>query len=117
MIKILEKSDENMSKVDLYRLTQSPELQMLKKVDDGTQIVVTKWCEFEDTKVVDGKEEATTLLSIMDENGVAYTAQSATFRASFFDIVDIMDGEQFTIKKISGLTKAERPYINCVLVG
>lgn len=114
MLNIIKKSDESMSKIDLYKLTQSPELQMLKKIEDETCIKVTKWCEFQDVKEDTG--EITELLSIMDENGTCYTAQSSTFKRSFFDIVGIMEGEEFTIKKISGLTKAERPYINCVLV-
>ena len=60
--------------------------------------------------------EVSSLLGILDPDGNSYVTQSATFKRSFADIADIFDdGEKFSIKKISGQTKAGRPYVNCVL--
>ena len=115
MITIKEKS-ENLSKIDLYKLTQSPELQVIKNLMDGEMIKVGGYCYYEDVKESTG--EVADLLSIMDaDTGVCYACQSATFKRSFEDIKNLMDGEQFTIKKLSGTTKSGRPYVNCALVG
>ena len=49
MITIKEKS-ENLSKIDLYKLTQSPELQVVKNLMDGEMIKVGGYCYYEDVK-------------------------------------------------------------------
>ena len=55
------------------------------------------------------------IVSIITPDKKVYSGQSATFRQSLKDIEDVMDGEKFSIIKISGKTKAGRDYINCTL--
>lgn len=116
MIKVLETSRE-LTKVEQYKMTLGREITVLKDVPDGTMIEVNAYCKYIDVKD-DGKEIE--LLSILDNDGQVYSCQSATFRNSFADICDIMmdDGklDGFSIKKISGTTKAGRPFIDCALV-
>lgn len=116
MIKVLCTSRE-LTKVEQYKMTLGREIMVLKDVPDGTMIDVDAYCEYIDVKD-DGSEVR--LLSILDKDGQVYSCQSATFRRSFSDICDIMsDGDvydNFSIKKLSGVTKAGRPFIDCALV-
>ena len=116
MIKVLGTSRE-LTKVEQYKMTLGREITVLKDVPDGTMIDVDAFCEYIDVKD-DGSE--VTLLSILDKDGQVYSCQSATFRRSFSDICDIMVNENgfdnFSIKKLSGVTKAGRPFIDCALV-
>lgn len=108
---IIRKSRE-VSKVELYRMTKSPEVTSLSKIADNTEIKVSAFLVYEDVKTTG---EIATLLAILSDEGVAYACESQTFRTSFEEIAEIFDGEDFAIRKISGTTKAGRPYINCVL--
>ena len=110
MIKIIETSKE-LTKVEKYLMTQSPAIVSLSKTEDDISISVDAWLIFTDSK--DTGEEVE-ILSILSGDNV-YSCQSETFKRSFADIVEVMEGEHFAIKKISGETKAGRPYINCVL--
>lgn len=113
MVEIKSTSRE-LTKVERYRLTLSPEIKTVQDLDDGTVISVVAFCEFNDVDEASG--EVSSLLGILADDGSSYVTQSATFKRSFKDIADIFDdGEQFSIKKISGVTKAGRPYVNCVL--
>ena len=113
MIEIKETSRE-LTKVEKYLMTQSPEIQSLKDVEDGSVINVTAFCRFEDIKEDSG--EAVDLLAILDDSDNSYVTQSATFIRSFMDIVKLFEaGEIIPVKKISATAKNGRPYVNCVL--
>ena len=86
---------------------------MVQTLENGTEIVVNRWCRYED--IDDEKDKTVSLLTILDENNNVYCTQSATFRRSFADMVVLFDGEPFTIKKVSGTTKAGRDFVDCVL--
>lgn len=110
----IKKTSRELTKVERYRLTLSPEIKTVQDVADDTVISVVAYCEFKDINEQTG--EVSDLLGILDKDGTSYVTQSATFRRSFMDIADIFDdGEEFAIRKISGKTKADRPYVNCVL--
>ena len=111
MIKITEKSRE-FTKVEQYLMTVAPSIISAKDVEDGTKITVTGVLEFTDIKD-DGTE--TEIMSIITPDNGVYSCQSSTFKRSIHDIMEIMDGEPFTIVKTSGETKAGRDYINCFL--
>ena len=111
MIKITEKSRE-FSKVEQYLMTVAPSIISAKDVEDGTKITVSGVLEFTDIKD-DGTE--TEIMSIITPDKAVYSCQSSTFKRSIHDIMEIMDGEPFTIVKTSGETKAGRDYINCFL--
>lgn len=110
MINIKEKSRE-FTTVEQYCMTASPEIISMKDVEDGCVIHVNGYLIFEDVK-----EDGTSveMLSIIDPGMKAYVAQSDTFRRSFMDIRGII-GDKFPLKKISGVSKGGRPYVNCVL--
>lgn len=105
------------SKKEIYKMTKDASIIQMKNVPDGTEIKVAKYLTFEDEKE---NGDTTTVHCIMSTDGTAYAYQSKTFDKSLRDIADIMtDGtfnEPFTIRKISGKTKAGRDFINCALV-
>lgn len=117
-MKIIEQSREH-DKVEIYRMTKDAGIKTMASIEDGTEISVESYLLYED---VDSSGVPQTILSIMDKrNNEVFACVSDTFKKSFFDICDIYTGDEdevtsFTIRKISGKTKAGRDYINCTLV-
>lgn len=109
-VTIKEKSRE-FSKVELYLMTSAPSVKSLKDVDDGTSISVAGWLTFEDEK--DGKIAEITSIITPDKEVFAF--QSQTARNSLMEVSDIMGDDSYSVVKLSGLTKAGRPYINLTL--
>lgn len=112
----MKSTSRELSKVERYRLTLSPEIKTVQDLPDDEVINVVAYCTFNDVNEETG--EVAQLLGILDKDGKSYVTQSATFKRSFSDIADIFadEGEsEFSIRKISGVTKANRPYVNCVL--
>lgn len=96
-----------------YKLYKPLNPVSVKDVADGTVITVTMWMEYEDTNS-DG--EMVTILSIYDESAEkTYQTNSATLRREFADMVQILGDEGLQIVKKSGVTKADRPFVTCVL--
>lgn len=93
-------------------MSQGSEIRTIKEVPDGTHIDVSGYLYFDDKK----EEETLHLLSILDNEGNVFTTQSKSFKDSFESIVEIMEGEPFTIKKVSGESKAGRHFVDCTLV-
>lgn len=108
----IKKASSELSKVEIYKMCKSPEVKSIGKEADNIVIDVAEWVLYEDPNH-DG--EIVEILSILDASGTAYACTSATFKRSFFEIAEIMGEDGFSIRKISGTTKAGRPYINCVL--
>ena len=101
------------TEVEQYLMTISPSIQSVKDVEDGTYITVDGVLEFTDIK--ENTEEAADIMSIITPDKHVYSCQSATFKRSIRDISNIMKGKQFTVIKTSGVTKAGRDFVNCVL--
>lgn len=99
------------TEVEQYLMTLDSGITSMKDVEDGTSIAVDGWLEFTDNKK-DGEVE---LIAIIDKNGKAYSAQSATFKRALKNIDGIMHGKPYAIIKKSGVTKAGRPFIDCSL--
>ncbi len=110
MFNIISQSTPDLSKVDIYRMTRDPQIQQAKNLEDGTILEVAAWLEFEDVKQ-DG--DNANLLSILTTDGTVVTTQSQTFKNSFHEVDELMAGDPYSIEKISGTTKAGRPYVNC----
>lgn len=100
------------TKVETYLMTVAPSIKSMKDVPDNTVIPVDGMLTFTDEKE-DG--EVVDILSIITPDKEVYSCQSATFKKSLEDIINIMDGNAFSIVKVSGKTKAGRDYINCIL--
>lgn len=111
MVEIKEMSRE-FTKVEKYLMTTAPDIEPLKNIADGASIPVDGFLIFEDIKA---SGEVQKIVSIITPDKKVYSGQSETFRQSLKDIESVMDGEKFSIIKISGKTKAGRDYINCTL--
>ena len=112
MVEIKTTSRE-FAEVEQYLMTIAPSIQSVKDIEDGTHITVDGVLEFTDIKENTG--EAVDVMSIITPDKQVYSCQSATFKRSIRDISNIMKGKQFTVIKISGVTKSGRDFINCVL--
>lgn len=111
MVEIKEMSRE-FTKIEKYIMTAAPDITPLNSIADGESISVDGYIIFNDIKADGNVQE---ILSIITPDKKVYSGQSATFRQSLKDIESVMDGEKFSIIKISGKTKAGRDYINCTL--
>lgn len=111
MVEIIEMSRE-FTKVEKYLMTAAPDIEPLKNIADGESIPVDGYLIFDDIKDNGDMQE---IVSIITQDKKVYSGQSATFKKSLKDIESVMDGEKFSIIKISGKTKVGRDYINCIL--
>ena len=111
MVEIKEMSRE-FTNVEKYLMTTAPDIEPLKNIADGASIPIDGFLIFDDIK---DSGEVQKIVSIITPDKKVYSGQSATFRQSLKDIESVMDGEKFSIIKISGKTKAGRDYINCTL--
>lgn len=101
------------SKIKQYKLTMSPEIEKMSGIKDDRELKVESWCQYKDTN---SKGEDTLILSI-DTGTAIYATNSTTFMEDFFRINDIMEGEEFSIRVHRGVSKNDREFITCVLVG
>ena len=108
----IKETSRQFTEVEQYLMTLAPSIISLKDVADGEKITVDGVLIFEDSK--DGND-AVDIMSIITPEKKVYSCQSATFKRSIEDIANIMQGKPFTVIKTSGLTKAGRSFINCVL--
>lgn len=119
-MKILQTSRDFSAK-EIYRMTEDRSVVSVKDVADHTILNVNGFLMFEDTNANGDTSE---ILAIMgaDENGeiIVWACQSATFKRSFMNIVDInaksgidIELEPIAIEKLSGKTKADRDYVDC----
>ena len=108
----LSKPEEEVDKRIKYLMTKNPAITSIKEVADNTQLDITHVCDFTD---VDKDGNTVAIESYMDTNGNVYATQSETFKECFSDIRDIFYGEDISIIKKSGKTKAGRDYVFCTL--
>lgn len=111
-MKKINRTSGELSKIEMYLLTQSTSMIMIKDISDGTEIKVDKWCFFDD--IDEEKDKSVSLLSIFD-GSTTYCTQSITFFNAFMEMAELFDGEPFTVIKDSGETKAGRTYVSCHL--
>lgn len=112
-MEIKVKSSENITKVELYKMTRDSGILSMKDVEANAECGVKAWVIFDDTN---NKGEVSEVLSILTDVGAVWSTTSPTFKESFNEIVNIMDGEPFRIRKLEGTSKAGRKYVNCALV-
>lgn len=106
------KSSKELNKRESYKMTLAPDIKKMKDFI-GVQIEVEAYCLYTDINK-DGKEVE--VLSIMDNDGGVCATNSDTFKRDFMNIADLMDGEDYVIEVISGMSKAGREFITCTLV-
>lgn len=103
---------KDFTEVEKYLMTLDRGIRSLKDVEDNTSIPVAGYLTFTSEKE---NGDSVDILSIITPNNVVFACQSATFKRSFDNIFNIMHGKQFSVIKVSGTTKAGRPYIDCAL--
>lgn len=106
------KASREFNKVEVYKMTQDQGAVSVKDVPDGTTLQVSGYLLYED---VDHKGENHELFSVLGEDGTVWTCQSATFKRSFMQMAELFEDEPFSIKKRSGVTKANKDYVDCCL--
>ena len=106
------KASREFNKVEVYKMTQDQGALSVKDVPDGTTLQVSGYLLYED---VDHKGENHELLSVLGEDGTVWTCQSATFKRSLTQMAELFEDEPFSIKKMSGVTKANKEYVDCCL--
>lgn len=112
-MKITYKSNPDITKRDLYLMTRDAEIKSMKDVANGETIKVKQYIYFDDEN---NKGEVTHVLTIMGDNGDVWSTTSKTFMRSFDEISELMEDEEFEIRKKEGVSKAGRPYVDCSLV-
>lgn len=115
---IINKSNE-LNFFEKYALIESPAIISLKNLENGDLICVGSWVEY---KTEDNSGNEIICVSIQDANtGEVYSGQSATFRETFFDIIDKMSDykdeiDTVFIEVLHRTSKAGRDYLICALV-
>ena len=115
-MKILKSNVENIEneKKLVYRLTKGTAVSLANMDDEqlDQSWPVDAWLLYEDTNA---SGNTNTILSILSGHTVL-SGQSAPFRETFLEIVDIMEDEPFSIHvqhRVSG--KSKRKYVTCSL--
>ena len=103
---------KDFTEVEQYLMTLDRGIKSLKDVDDNTSIAVAGYLTFTDEKE---NGDSVDILSIITPDNEVFSCQSATFKRSFDNFTNIMHGKSFSVIKVSGTTKAGRPYIDCAL--
>lgn len=113
------KSSGNLDTYSEYDLIESPAIVSLKNVENKGIICVGSWVEY---RTVDNSGNEITCISVQDSNtGEVFSGQSATFRDSFSDVVDIISDmeetpDMFFVEVLHRTSKSGRDYLICALV-
>ena len=111
----IKRTKKDLDKKEQYIMTLNKAMKSVKDIPDQTEIHVVNFCYFD--KVDEKTGEVVSLLSLLDKSGTVYCTQSETFKNDFSDIAEIFtDDPEFTIMKVSGVTKAGRGFVDCILV-
>lgn len=101
---------ETLTAREVYQLTQTPEMKRVTDIPDDTVLDMDKYILF-----VKNDVELLTF-TLKDGDGSVYVTASNTFINTFKDILECMQKEPFTVRKVSGKSKNNRNFINCMLV-
>lgn len=110
MINIIQKS-RDFDKRETYKMTLA---QDIEKVSDnvGEVVDVSGYLIFEDVKE-DG--ETVKVCTVLDKDGRVFATNSETFIRNLQDIAGIFEGEEFSVKFASGVSKNGRSFMYCTL--
>lgn len=118
-MKILETSREFTAK-EIYNMTQDKAVISVKNVPTNTILHVNGYVVFEDTNNDGDVSEILSIIGERDNGEVeVWACQSATFKRSFMDIVEIIKQSDMNledvidIQKLDGETKSGRSYVDC----
>ena len=104
--------NKELTKKEMYKLCLSDTTTSVKTLEDGTQLSVSNYCEYED---IDSKGNTQHLLSLKTDIGY-FATNSETFIRNFLKIADLFEDEGvINIVKVSGVTKSDKPFVNVTL--
>lgn len=102
-----------------YDLIESPAIVSLKNVENKGLICVGSWVKY---RTIDNSGNEITCISVQDANtGEVFSGQSATFRESFEEAIDLISDmeevpDMFFIEVLHRTSKSGRDYLICALV-
>ena len=108
------KSTENLSPVDLYKLTMNPNAGKMKNAA-GQRLEVESYALYEDVDKKSG--ELQQILAIQTPEGEVFATNSPTFIEEFVKMVDFFASFNMVvdaIKVVSGVSKGGREFISVV---
>lgn len=105
------KANKELSKMELYKLTRSPEARPLKESVD--QIIELENYIIYETEDKDGN--TVKLVSFEDKSGAVFITNSSVVYKELNTLIDDF-GEINIIKVIKGTTKSGREFLNIILV-
>ena len=112
VIKTWSVDGTEISKMEMYKMSQDGGIKSLKNVESEIPIEVYKYMYYKDVDKKTGKE--ITILSILTASGNVFACQSETFKRMFGDIIGL--GLSKTVVNVShGKTSAGRDFIQCIL--
>lgn len=94
----VKKTSGNLSKMAIYEMTKSPEIQKLSSVE-GQILEITDWIIYED---VDSDGEAREIFSCRTKEGETMASNSPTVVRTFNDILDCFEPEEISKIKVVG---------------
>lgn len=110
-IKVIYPESARDDKRMVYKLARAQSKRLQDSV--GKEIFPVAWCLRDD---VNARNDAVTVLSMLDKDDEVHSTISATFIREFLVIAGLMEDEPYSIKVTEGTTKAGRPFISCTLV-
>lgn len=110
-IKAIYPENARADKRMLYKLTRAQSKRLQDSV--GQEIFPVAWCLRDD---VNARNEAVTVLSIIDKEDEVHSTISATFIREFLEIAGLMEDDPYSVKVTGATSKAGRPFISCTLV-
>lgn len=108
------KSTENLTPVDLYKLTMNPNAGKMKNAV-GQRLEVASYALYEDVDKKTG--ELQQILAIQTPEGEVFATNSPTFIEEFVKMVDFFASFNMVvdaIKVVSGVSKGGREFISVV---
>ena len=113
---IIRTNIENLAtdKKALYKLTKSGGTNV-KDLEPGKSHKVEAFALYEDTKETKDGPKEQTVLAVVLADGTKLQTISPTFVKDFMEIVDLMDGDDFSIITRKSTSKAGREFVYCEL--
>ena len=118
-MKILHTSRDFTAK-EIYNMTQDKAVLSVKNVPTNAILHVNGYVIFEDTNKDGEKSEILSIIGANADGEVeVWACQSATFKRSFMDIVEIVTqsgmniDDGIDIQKLDGESKSGRAYVDC----
>lgn len=108
-MEIISKSKE-FNKQEVYKLTRGQSINMKDAI--GTAFSPVGYIKYREEN---SRGEMVEILAILSSQGSVYSTMSNTFKREFEYIWELMDGDEFTIAVIGGVTKSNRDFVSCTL--